>query len=115
MHERKKLLQQFDQERKRNEKVDEMDELAKEEAEYLLKKANKMREEQEDEVKYLNELILNAKVHAIRDAQLVEKQQIKKELKDEEKRLDQMMELDRVNSIRIQKEIEQKRKVDQQL
>jgi hypothetical protein len=108
-------LQQYDQERKRNEKVDEMDELAKEEAEYLLKKANKMREEQEDEVKYLNELILNAKVHAIRDAQLVEKQHIKKELKEEEKRLDQMMELDRVNSIRIQKEIEQKRKVDQQL
>ena len=41
---------------KLNEKLDEMDELAKQEAEYLLKKANELRQEQEDEVKRLNEV-----------------------------------------------------------
>jgi hypothetical protein len=56
LHERKKMLQKYDNERKKNEKLDEMDELAKQEAEYLLKKANELRQEQEDEVKRLNEV-----------------------------------------------------------
>jgi hypothetical protein len=56
---------------------------------------------------------LNAKVHAIRDAQVVEKQQIKREVVDEEKRLDIMMEVDRVNAIRIQEEIEKRRHLEQ--
>jgi len=58
------------------------------------------------------QMILNVKVHAIRDAQLEEKKMIKKEYKDEEKRLDQMMEIDRLNAIKIQEEIEKKRKLD---
>ncbi len=56
---------------------------------------------------------MNAKVHAIRDAQVVEKQQIKREVVDEEKRLDIMMEVDRVNAIRIQEEIEKRRHLEQ--
>jgi len=43
-------------------------------------------EEQEDEIKKLNELILNAKCHAIRDNQLIEKMEIKKEILEEDKR-----------------------------
>lgn len=39
------------------------------------------------------QLILNAKCHAIRDAQLLEKNQITKEMADEERRLDTMMEV----------------------
>lgn len=42
--------------RKRNEQLDEIDQLAKEDAEYLLKKANEQRQEQEDEIKRLNEV-----------------------------------------------------------
>ena len=55
---------------------------------------------------------MNVKVHAIRDAQLAEKKQIKTEVKEEEKRLDLMMEVDRLNAIKIQEEIEKKRKAD---
>ena len=44
-------------------------------------------------------MILNAKCHAIRDAQLVEKVEIKKEVLDEEKRLDEMMENDRLKAL----------------
>lgn len=113
IYERKKAIQKFDAERKKNEQLDEIDQLAKEDAEYLLKKANEQRQEQEDEIKRLNELILNVKVHAIRDAQLVEKEQIKREIKEEDKRLDMMMEIDRVNAIKVQEEIEKKRKHDQ--
>jgi len=77
----------------------------------MLKRANELRQEQEDEVKHLNELILNAKCHAIRDAQVLEKQQIKKELVEEDKRLDMMMEIDRLNALKIQEEIERRRQL----
>jgi hypothetical protein len=53
---------------------------------------------------------LNAKCHAIRDAQILEKKHIKGEMMEEDKRLDVMMEVDRQNAIAIQEEIEKKRK-----
>ncbi len=56
-------------------------------------------------------MILNAKCHAIRDAQVLEKQQIKKEMVDEDKRLDMMMEIERLNALKIQEEIERRRHV----
>ena len=72
--------------------------------------------EQEDTVKKLNELILNAKCHAIRlageiiasgfhflifrDAQIDEVEEIKNEMDEENKRLDIMMEVHRLNGIK---------------
>ena len=55
-------------------------------------------------------MILNAKCHAIRDAQILEKKAINGEMQVEEKRLDQMMEIDRQNAIKMQEEIERKRR-----
>ncbi len=52
-------------------------------------------------------------MHAIRDTQLLEKKQIKKEVTDEEQRLDIMMELDRLNAIQIQEAIDKKRHEEQ--
>ena len=52
----------------------------------LLSKARSQMEEQDDEIKKLNEVILNAKCHAIRDAQLREKDDIKKAMTEEEVR-----------------------------
>ena len=63
-------------------------------------------EEEEDEIKKLNELILNAKCHAIRDAQLIEKVEIKKEQLEEEKRLDELMENDRIRTLQEYEERE---------
>ncbi len=83
-------MQTYDQQRKKNTPLDDIDQEAKEESEYILKRANELRQEQEDEVKHLNELILNAKCHAIRDAQLLEKKQIKQEIIEEDKRLDRL-------------------------
>lgn len=61
------------------------------------------------------QFILEAKVHAIRDAQLVEKAKIQKELEDEETRLDRAMETERINAIKIQEGIDQKRKDERML
>lgn len=50
------MIQKYDSERKKNEKLSDIDRMAQEEAEYLLKKANELRLEEEDEVKHLNEV-----------------------------------------------------------
>ena len=50
------MIQEFDNQRRKNEKLDDIDMQAKEESEYLLKRANELRQEQEDEVKHLNEV-----------------------------------------------------------
>jgi hypothetical protein len=44
---------------------------------------------------------MSTKCHAIRDAQIVEKKQIMKELENEERRLDQMMEDERRHALRV--------------
>lgn len=44
---------------------------------------------------------MSTKCHAIRDAQIVEKNQIMKELEDEEHRLDRMMEDERRHALRV--------------
>ena len=75
----------------------------------LLAKAKAMMEEQDDEIKKLNELILNAKCHAIRDAQLQEKTEIEQAMKEEELRLDNMMEIDRVKALQQYEERDQER------
>ena len=51
-----------------------------------MSKAQAKMEEQDDEIKKLNELMLNAKCHAIRDAQLREKAEIKEAMEEEEVR-----------------------------
>ncbi|KAI8480465.1 cilia- and flagella-associated protein 45-like [Branchiostoma floridae x Branchiostoma belcheri] len=107
---RKTFMKVKDLDRKQNEKLNDLEEEAQEQAQYLLEKAKKQQEEQEDEIKALNELILNAKCHAIRDAQILEKGVIQKELTEEEKRLDLMMEVDRVNDLKLQEEITARRK-----
>ncbi|XP_034825966.1 cilia- and flagella-associated protein 45-like [Maniola hyperantus] len=56
-----------------------------------------------------NRIILASKCHAIRDAQISEKDLIKKELDDEEKRLDAIMEENRQAAVRRAEEEEERR------
>ncbi|XP_005368619.1 cilia- and flagella-associated protein 45 [Microtus ochrogaster] len=107
---RKKIMKQKEMAWSNNKKLSDLEEVAKERAQNLLQRANKLRMEQEEELKDMSKIILNAKCHAIRDAQILEKQQIRKELEEEEKRLDQMMEEDRQKSLQRQKDRERKRK-----
>lgn len=106
--ERKNFMQKMELNRKDNEKLTDLEQEAKERSLHLLEKANEQMEEQEDEIKKLNELILNAKCHAIRDAQLIEKVEVKKEGLEEEKRLDEMMEIERLKAL---KEYEEREKL----
>ncbi|XP_012863739.2 cilia- and flagella-associated protein 45 [Echinops telfairi] len=107
---RKKIMKQKDLVCKNNKKLSDLEEVAKERAQNLLQRANKLRMEQEEELKSMNKVILNAKCHAIRDAQILEKQLVQKELETEEKRLDQMMEVERQKSLQRQEALDQKRR-----
>ncbi|XP_038649336.1 cilia- and flagella-associated protein 45 [Scyliorhinus canicula] len=108
--ERKSFIRTQELQRRKNEKLNEVEEAARDRALYLLEKANALRLEQEDEIKQINETITDARCHAIRDAQILEKEQIEKEMMQEEKRLDTMMELDRQKAIKMQDELERIRK-----
>ncbi|CAH8462074.1 unnamed protein product [Heterobilharzia americana] len=77
---RKQKMREYDLNRARNEGLTDLEEEARKQAE------------------------------AIRDEQILEKGQIKKEMAAEELRLDNMMELARQNAIHIQEEIDKKRK-----
>ncbi|XP_005400238.2 PREDICTED: cilia- and flagella-associated protein 45 isoform X2 [Chinchilla lanigera] len=107
---RKKIMKQKEMARKNNKKLTDLEEEAKDRAQDLLQRASKLRMEQEEELKDINKIILNAKCHAIRDAQILEKQQIQKELDAEEKRLDQMMEVERQKSIQRQEDLDRRRR-----
>ena len=72
---------------------------ALEQGEQLVTNAKMKVMEQDDEIKKLNEYILNAKCHAIRDVQLQEKEEMGVAMSSEEARLDTMMEIDRVKAI----------------
>ncbi|XP_029650618.1 cilia- and flagella-associated protein 45-like isoform X1 [Octopus sinensis] len=113
--EREARLKKLDKQRQTDEELCHLDVEAKLNAENLLAKAKKKREEDEDRIKYLNEVIQEAKCHAIRDAQLEEKKQMKHDVASEEMRLDEMMEIDRKNAIRVQEEIENRRKQELRL
>uniref|UniRef100_A0A4W4HJ22 Cilia- and flagella-associated protein 45 n=1 Tax=Electrophorus electricus TaxID=8005 RepID=A0A4W4HJ22_ELEEL len=108
--ERKAHMRQVDLSRQKNQGLSELEEEARERAQYLLERAKALRIEQEDEVKKLNELILGAQCHAVRDAQILEKKQIQSELEEEERRLDAFMELDRRRALEAQEKIDQLRK-----
>eukprot|EP01147_Barroeca_monosierra_P006929 gene6929-9560_t len=104
--ERKARMARLEAQRTQREPMSDLDIQAKERNEHLLAQARLQMEEEEDEIKHLNEMILQAKIYAIRDAQLAEKQAIEKEITDEQHRLDEMMEIERLRSIKEQEEQE---------
>ncbi|XP_029791697.1 cilia- and flagella-associated protein 45 isoform X1 [Suricata suricatta] len=107
---RKKIMKQKEMVWKSNKKLSDLEEEAKERAQDVLRRASQLRAEQEEELRGMNKIILNAKCHAIRDAQILEKQLIQRELDAEEKRLDQMMEVERQKCIQRQEELDRKRR-----
>uniref|UniRef100_A0A8C5F841 Cilia- and flagella-associated protein 45 n=1 Tax=Gadus morhua TaxID=8049 RepID=A0A8C5F841_GADMO len=110
VEERKAQMHQANMSRRKNQALNDLEEEARDRAQYLLEKANAMRMEQEDEVKRLNELILGARCHAVREGQILERKQIKAELVEEERHLDALMEQGRLRAIETQEQIDMLRK-----
>ncbi|TPX37019.1 hypothetical protein SmJEL517_g00804 [Synchytrium microbalum] len=110
---RRERMEQHDRERAQNAALSELEQEARERSQHLLAKAQAQIDEQEDDIKRLNELILYAKCVAIRDAQIEEKKMIDAEKKLEQSRLDVMMETDRINELKKLEEREKLRVEEQ--
>eukprot|EP00842_Homolaphlyctis_polyrhiza_P004369 jgi/Hompol1/4933/HPOL_004045-RA len=106
---RKQKMEHYDHQRTANAKLNDLEREAKDRSNYLLAKAQMQIEEQEDDIKHMNELMLYAKCVSIRDTQVEEKKWIQKERRQEEARLDAMMEIERVNELKKLEEREKRR------
>lgn len=76
----------------------------------LLAKAMEQMDEEHDDVKHMNQLMLQTKVMTIRDMQLAENKKLEEEWLDEQKRLDMMMEIERLKAIRTENERNEKKR-----
>lgn len=66
-------------------------------------------DEQIDEVKKMNEMMVYSKCVTIRDKQLEEQKALESEYREEERRLDIMMEIERLKQLKHQEEREKAR------
>merc|ERR1719379_3326885 len=75
----------------------------------VLERAKRMMDEEMDDVKHMNQMMLYSKVVTIRDAQIQEKRTIQGEREEEEKQLDMMMEIERLKALKMYEEREKAR------
>lgn len=71
----------------------------KDRVENMLTKAMDKLDEDDDDVKVMNQKVLQARVLAIRNQQLEENKQLEREWIEEQKKLDLMMELERLKAL----------------
>jgi len=79
----------------------------------LLGHAKQRMDEEMDDVKHMNQMMLYAQCVTIRDAQILEKQRIQDALLEEEKRVDLSMEINRVRTLKLMSEREKARAEEQ--
>ena len=77
-----------------------------ERASNLLSKAQMQLDEEQDDVKHMNQMVMYSKIVTIRDKQLEENKMLEQEWVDEQKKLDLMMEIERLKSLQEQDERE---------
>lgn len=68
-------------------------------AQGLLSNAQMQLDEQLDDVKVMNQMMLYSKVVTVRDQQLIEQKELEHEYINEQKKLDLMMEIERLKGI----------------
>ena len=69
-----------------------------------------MIDEEHDDVKHMNQMMLYSKVVTIRDKQKEENHRLEKEYLKEQQKLDLMMEIERLKNLKLQEEREATRK-----
>jgi len=81
--------------------------------EQLRERAVTLQDEEMDDVKHMNQMMLYAKVVTIRDKQLLEKDAIRKKNKQEERRRDLTLELGRLQKVQFYEELDRKNMAEQ--
>merc|ERR1719277_1808455 len=112
---RKEKIKQMEEERKKNALFS--DSAAKDkrggQTNSVLEKAKQMLDEDMDDVKHMNQMMLYSKVVTIRDAQIQEKRVVQAEKEEEERQLDAMMEIERLKALQMY-EVREKERLESQ-
>merc|ERR1712110_1192556 len=111
---RKDKIKRMEEERKKMQMQQDMEkggEGAKRNS--VLERAKQMLDEDMDDVKHMNQMMLYSKVVTIRDAQIQEKRMVQGEKEEEERCLDAMMEIERLKALKMYEEREKERLQDQ--
>merc|ERR1719240_1292341 len=111
--ERKERMLRLEEQRKKKEMLTEFDKEDRAQKNGVLEKAKQKLDEEMDDVKHMNQMMLYSKIVTIRDAQIQEKRYIQQEKEEEEQQLDMMMEIERLKALKMYEEREKKRVVDQ--
>jgi len=111
--ERKERMMQMEEERKRNALMKDQEKDSKGSRNSVMERAKQMIDEDMDDVKHMNQMMLYSKVVTIRDAQIQEKRQMQAEKEEEERQLDTMMEIERLKALKMYEEREKCRLDDQ--
>merc|ERR1719456_380043 len=106
-------MMQMEEERKKNALLQGADKGSRAQANSVLEKAKQMLDEEMDDVKHMNQMMLYSKVVTIRDAQIQEKRHVQAEKEEEERTLDAMMEIERLKALKMYEMREKERLEDQ--
>ena len=109
---RKERMMQLELERQRSAPLTESEKDQRERDKFFKDRAKQILDQEYDDVKTMNQMVLYSKIVTVRDEQLKEKKMISSEQKQIEDRLDLMMEIERLKVIKYHDEREQKWKED---
>jgi len=110
---RKEAIMKMEEERKKNVLLGDQDKEGRAQKNSVLEKAKQMLDEDMDDVKHMNQMMLYSKIVTIRDAQIQEKRSVQAEKEEEERQLDMMMEIERLKALQMYEEREKSRLEDQ--
>jgi len=110
---RKEKIRQLEEERKKNALLADNEKDGRAQKNSVLERAKNMLDEDMDDVKHMNQMMLYSKVVTIRDAQIQEKRNVQAEKEEEERQLDAMMEIERLKALRMY-EVREKERLESQ-
>merc|ERR1719426_779812 len=111
--ERKEKMLQMEEERRKNARLADQGGEERAQRNGVLEKAKQALDEEMDDVKHMNQMMLYSKIVTIRDAQIQEKRYIQQEKEEEERQLDMMMEIERLKALKMYEEREKTKAEDQ--
>ncbi|CAK89143.1 unnamed protein product (macronuclear) [Paramecium tetraurelia] len=107
---KKQRMLQIEEEKKKSIPLSQQEQEDKFAKDSLISRAQEIINEQIDDVKEMNKMVMYAKCVTIRDKQLQEKKELYDQYKMQEKRKDLMMEIERLRAIKYHEEKDQKQK-----
>merc|ERR1712203_851568 len=103
----------MEEERKKNEMMMDKDKDGRAQKNSVLERAKQQMDEEMDDVKHMNQMMLYSKIVTIRDAQIQEKRSVQAEKEEEERQLDMMMEIERLKALQMY-EVREKERLESQ-